>query len=37
MRVCRYLYKSPLKNMESWGPMTATTDGAMRLDAEKTP
>ncbi len=32
-----YLYRSPLKNMDSCGPMTVTTDGAIRLDAEKTP
>lgn len=32
-----YLYRSPLKNMDSCGPMTVTTEGAIRLDAEKTP
>lgn len=32
-----YLYMRPLKNMESWGPMTVTTTGATRLKADRTP
>lgn len=35
--VWAYLYNSPLKNIDSCGPMTVTTEGAIRLDAEKTP